>query len=335
MYLSLRIAALLSVVAGSFSTYTAKRCSEHNATVQPIHIFPNGTSLESLAVRANGQILATVITTPDLYLINPTINSSVSLIHTFPGYTSLLGIVEVELDQFYVIAGNFSFAGDVSTTGSYSVFHVDMGLYLYPALDSFVRKVADFPDGQLLNGLGLLCKEKGLVYIADSYAGVVRLLNVYTGGNHVAINDTLTQPATDGLGVNGVHVSPDSKYLYFTNTNRKILARVPIHPDGRAIGQAKVVASDIPVDDFTFDRDGNVILALNSDNEIGKIDVETGDVMVLAGSLDSTLLEDPTMVRFGRRGEDKRSVYVSRNGGIGEATQVGGGVLRIDLGELA
>lgn len=211
-----------------------------------------------------------------------------------------------------------------------------MGLYLYPALTSFVKKVSDFPDGQLLNGLGLLSKEKGLVYITDSFAGVVLLLNVYTGENHVAINDTLTQPATEGgVGANGVHVSPDSKYLYFTNTDRKILARVLINSNGSAIGLAQTIASDIPVDDFTFDRYGDVILALNSNNEIGKIDVETGNLTVLAGNLNSTLLEDPTMVAFGRRKEDRTCVYVSRNGGIGEVTQVGGGVLKIDLGGLA
>ncbi|KAE9402855.1 hypothetical protein BT96DRAFT_956143 [Gymnopus androsaceus JB14] len=285
----------------------------------PIHVFPNGTSLESLAIRANGQILTTVITAPELYLVDPTINSSATLIHTFSAYEVLTGIVEVEFDQFYVIAGNYSFVSG-TTPGSYSIFHVDM--------------VADVPEGQLLNGLGLLSREEGLIYVADSFAGVIRLLNVYTGEIHVAINDTLTQPATeDGLAVNGVHVSPsgEKKYAYFTNTDRGILARVLIHPNGSAIGQAEIVASNLPVDDFTFDRDGNVIQALIGANEVVKIDVETGNVTLLAGSLNSTVLEEPTMAQFGRREDDRKSVYVSRNGGFGKATQVGGAVLRIEL----
>ncbi|KIK68469.1 hypothetical protein GYMLUDRAFT_215098 [Collybiopsis luxurians FD-317 M1] len=322
----LRVVALLSAFSGCFSAYVGKRSTQ----VKDIYDFPNGTSLESLAVRANGrEILTTVITSAELYLIDLEHNSKATLLHSFPGYSSLLGITEILQDQFYVVAGNFSFDGDVSVTGSYSVFHVDMALYPIPPS---VSKVADFPDGQLLNGLGVLSKERGLVYVADSYAGVIRLLDVYTGENSVAINVALTQaPSGGGLGANGVHVSPDSQYVYFTNTGLQILARIRIDSNGSPIGEAEVVASDIAADDFTFDKDGNVIQALNGFNEVAKIDVKSGNVVVLAGSTDSTELEEPTMVRFGREESDKNSVYVSLNGGLGRSTQEGGSVKRIDF----
>lgn len=90
--------------------------------VHVVHEFPKGTWIENIALRANDQILINIATTPDLYQVDPLSHYEPILIHSFPGYTSLLGIAEVDPDVFYVIAGNFSLKTFQPTPASNSVF---------------------------------------------------------------------------------------------------------------------------------------------------------------------------------------------------------------------
>src|ERR1700723_2236117 len=78
--------------------------TDFNTTLptRDMYQFPNETWVENLAVRQNGQILVTVLTAPELYLVDPFhTNSPVTLIHRIPEATSLLGIVELHQDIFY------------------------------------------------------------------------------------------------------------------------------------------------------------------------------------------------------------------------------------------
>lgn len=72
-----------------------------------------------------GQVLVTVLTSPDLYLIDPAHPQPV-LVHSFSGYLSLLGIAEVQHDNFYMIVGNYSQPTNTNTPGSWNLYHVNM-----------------------------------------------------------------------------------------------------------------------------------------------------------------------------------------------------------------
>jgi len=75
------------------------------ALVEIIHEFPLGTWVENLAVRKNGQILASILTTPEIYLVDPSQQPpTAALVATFPAL-GCLGIAEVKPDLFYVITG--------------------------------------------------------------------------------------------------------------------------------------------------------------------------------------------------------------------------------------
>ena len=64
------------------------------------------TWVENLAIRSNDAILATLLTTPELYQIDPSQRTDPILIHTFPFALGLAGITEAEPDVFYIVAGN-------------------------------------------------------------------------------------------------------------------------------------------------------------------------------------------------------------------------------------
>ena len=70
-------------------------------------------------IRQNGQILVTAFSTSELYQVDPThpLNSH-TVIHRIPGAGSL-GIVEMQQDMFYVIAGNWSTFIFNTASGSY------------------------------------------------------------------------------------------------------------------------------------------------------------------------------------------------------------------------
>ena len=93
----------------------------HRPVLHDVWQFPNGTWVENLAVRSNGQILATLLSIPELYQVDPIGGQHPQLIHRFPMVTGLTGITEVEKDVFVVIAGNWSLKTLSTTPGSYSM----------------------------------------------------------------------------------------------------------------------------------------------------------------------------------------------------------------------
>ena len=102
-----------------------------------VHQFTKGTYVENIRARQNGQLLVTFVSpSADVYLIDPaasslapTSNATVTLVHSFTSYAGLLGITEVQPDQFYVTAGNFSLATGDLGAGTWSVWSIDIRNY--------------------------------------------------------------------------------------------------------------------------------------------------------------------------------------------------------------
>ncbi|KAL1740334.1 hypothetical protein HDZ31DRAFT_47702, partial [Schizophyllum fasciatum] len=297
-------------------------------------------SVENLAVRHTGHVLASVDSAPELYQIDPfTAEPKAALVHEFEGYGGLLGIVELDEDQFYVAAGNFSVFTLESVPGSWSIFHVDLSSFSAFANGSiespaFVEKVTDIPESELLNGLGVFSVEDELVYVADSGSGVIYLVDVRTGDYWPAIQDPLSvkgDPMPSYPAANGVHYHAASQSVYFTNVAQEVFARVPVAANGSQAGPAEVVVQGELYDDFLVDEAGNAIAAVFGSNDVMRIDTASGNTTVIAGGQNCTELQAATAVAKGRTEKDANSLYVSRNGGIGSATVVGGGIVRIDL----
>ncbi|KAL1759046.1 hypothetical protein FB107DRAFT_246514 [Schizophyllum commune] len=341
MFNRIHLAVLFGIV--SLAIYKAPTFLNQGHAVTPsiheVYAFPVNTSVENLAVRRSGEVLATVDSAPELWHIKPFSSEEPTLVYNFPGYESLLGIVEVEDDQFYVAAGNFSVFTLASAKGSYAIFHVDMSAFRASQgavqTSAVIKKVTDVPEGELLNGLGLFSKEKGLVYVADSGSGIIYLLNVHTGAYWPAIHDALSvkgDPYPYYPAANGVRYDARGRAVYFTNVAQAVFARVPVFANGSANGAAEVVAKGELYDDFVLDEDANALIAVFGSSDVIRIDGRTGESTAIAGSTNSTDLQAATAVAWGRTKRDSRSLYVSRNGGVvGFPTPVGGAVMRIDL----
>lgn len=193
----------------------------------PIHDvwqFANGTWVENIAVRANGQLLVTFISSPELYQVDPFETKTPAPVHRLPDALSALGIAEIEYDIFAVISGNWSDKTFTTTPGSYSVWKVDVrsfennadGTIVSPAV---VTKITDLPEGIFLNGLTLLRQEKETILISDAGAGLVWRVNTCRGEYKVILEYVLMNPKAGAfpvLGTNGIHIH--NGFVYFTNT---------------------------------------------------------------------------------------------------------------------
>lgn len=307
--------------------------------VEIIHEFPHNTWVENLAVRSNGKVLVTLITTPDLYQIDPfTPNSAPVLVHHFADHKAVFGITETTTDIFYVATSNYSSADptDPNPVGAYDIYEVDIR---HGASKAILTKNANLPNARLPNGMTTLRASDGIILIADSFAGLLYRLNTHTKQVAIAIDDpTMKAPPTSKtpFGINGIKIR--DRFLYFTNSATSSLVKIPISPiDGTATGPAVVLTTNAKgADDFILDRAGDAFIAENNLNNLAFLGPRGGNVTVLTGAplTDPTVLAGPTACAFGRRHEDRRSLYISTTGGIASGLNVptlGGTLSRVDL----
>ena len=302
-------------MATSFAPSTNLGTS-HGLRIWYASTFPVYDAADSVqAVRANGQILATDSSKGVVHLIDPANPAAEPLIVAqFPTGSVPTGIAEMEDDVFYVnnelgYVYNFTF-----NANSASVWKVDMRAYS-STNEASVSKVVDVAGAAALNGMVTVCKDQGILLLADSEAGLIWRLNVNTLAYEVVLDDALLKPnatAHPPFGVNGVRISGST--LYFSNTNYGYLATVPISSDGTPTGAPTLLTSDVPTaDDFAIGRDGSVWLCQNVDNTFVHIS-PSGQIETIAGGQHSTELVGPVSTVFGRRPEDRDTLYIGTDG---------------------
>jgi predicted secreted protein len=276
-----------------------------------IYQFPNGTQLENVAVRHNGHILVTPLSSADLYEVDPFAGSA-KLVHTFSKANGLLGITEIEKDVFAVISGVLDRATNVQVNGSFIVWRVDL-----TRESAIVSQIVQVAESQVLNGITPLNGKEKTVLISDSTAGVVWRLNTETGSHAIVLDDALLKPnpAFPPVGVNGVKVRDG--YLYFTNSFQEIFCRVKVDlHTGKPLAAIEVVATGVFGDDFALGKGGDAYVAGNPLNVITKVGLD-GTAKVIAGGLNDTTVAGATSAAFGRTGRDEDVLYVVTNGAKG------------------
>ena len=292
------------------------------------------------AVRSTGEILATDLAASTLYIIDPNNPSSAPQpLHHFPNTTLLTGITELAPDIFYLQ----SVAGDISTftfqPHSNIVWKIDLRAYDVTGI-AVVHEVVRVKEAKLLNGMCILSATEGTLLMADSQAGVLWKLCARTGVYEVAADHELLKPTPQGkpaFGINGVHVV--GGLLYFSNTNRGLLARVPVSKRGVEMQDVKIMSRDVlSADDFAVDgRDGSVWLTLNTGNRLVHV-FEDGRVDVIAGGGNSTELLSPVSAVWGRTERDRDVLYVGTDGlSVDSETKTmttNGKIVKIETGRL-
>ncbi|KAF2802216.1 uncharacterized protein BDZ99DRAFT_454955 [Mytilinidion resinicola] len=322
--------------------------SNHDPSPYPVsllHQFPPGVWAENLATTSTNSLLITIMSTPDLLLYDPAAPSlPPTLLHSFADngpYASLLGIAATSANSFAVVAGNYSLTSAGAIPGTFAIFTITL-----PPTGSLqtpqVKLLAPLPDAQFINGLVYHAYPSPAVLAADSTLGTITRIELATGAVSTLLEVEAFKPCGDSKeGLNGFHIHAPTSTLYFTNSACRTFGKVPVRRDGSQAGEARVtVTYPAPYffDDFALGGDGTAWVAVSNGNGIARI-AEDGEVEVVAGSVNSTEVAEPTALVWGREGEvgkgGERVLYVTTGGALGDPINgtvvVGAQVLRIGV----
>lgn len=304
-----------------------------------------GTWLENIAVRPNGDLLATLIQpTPDIIIVrDPSHEPSTELLTSIPELSRLLGITEVATgkagEETYLVVGD---DGNEACSAYTVTFGRDEDG------KPTVSRVVDFDaDTSFVNGVTSIPGIDNAVLIADS-AGLIGHLDLSTGTFNASAFDypaLKPDPASAlSIGVNGIKIHDG--YLYFSNTDFASLFRVAINTKGypSPCAATELVANlttigVAAVDDFTFDKDGNIYVTSNLDNKLVYVEVSSGEgTVVVGGDLEMTVAGD-TAAAFGRGDDDAETLYVVTSGAqgapVGGNKTEGAKVVAVDTSKLS
>ncbi|MCJ1469410.1 hypothetical protein MMC07_008043 [Pseudocyphellaria aurata] len=277
--------------------------------VETVHTFPLNFFVENIAVRSSGGILVTVLNRNELIYIYPSQDKQEPVVlHTFSAAPS--GIVEAEVDRFYVSVGT------IGQRGSYAVFEVNMSEFNGDGTSAAVTKVADVPEALFLNGSALLNRNQGIILLADSIVGAVYRLQISLAKVDVWIQHKLLEKVTDNPmmpGLNGIKVYKDA--LYLSNTDAKTFLRAAIDGSGISTGEMELLQEKLNVDDFAFDVQGSSYLTTHVFQSVVKLR-EDGTRSRIAGAPGDRTCAGTTAAAFGRTDTDRTSLYVTTNGGM-------------------
>ncbi|GME60473.1 Six-bladed beta-propeller TolB-like protein [Neofusicoccum parvum] len=290
---------------------------------QTIYQFPDGTWVENIAVRSNGNLLVTLLTSPELYEIDPSRpeSSSAHLVHRFDGNVGLFGITEVEADVFAVVGGNFSSTSPSANTSSFAIWTADFSNCAGEEDAPRISQAVAVPGAALLNGMTTL--EDGIVLVADSTLGNVRRVDTRSGAVTIVLADEETMGwgnASAPVGIDGVR--REDGYLYYTNLIKGLFCRVRINEaSGEAAGPFEVVADGLAeADDFAV-RDGIAYVMEGAVEGVVRVGRD-GEKEVLVDGFGDPAGVGSTSAQFGR-GEDKGILYVVTGGGKVAAVDIG------------
>jgi hypothetical protein len=179
------------------------------------------------------------------------------------------------------------------------------------ATDGTVELLVEIPEAQFLNGLTRLNQDCYL--IADSYRGAIWELNVLAKTASIWLeHPDLARTSSDRTtpGVNGLKVYEN--FLYASNTEKQQIVRIPILADGLA-GEPEIFLTELNIDDFAFDRDGNLYGTTHVFNSVVKINSDSRTVTTIA-QLEQGMAGS-TALAFGSD-NNHTGVYVTTNGGM-------------------
>ncbi|KHN95588.1 Six-bladed beta-propeller, TolB-like protein [Metarhizium album ARSEF 1941] len=287
----------------------------------------NGTWLENIVVRSNGAILATqLLNESNIWTIKKpeSCYSSLELVTSLPFANASVGITRITdingLETYVIAGGNFS-NGESPAPGEYTVYTLQ---FLNKYSEEFkLRKIAALgPSSISANGIISSDEYPGVVFIADSFTGLIGRLDVSTGRFQQGVWSYKELKAPPGLrtGVNGVKLY--QSHLYWTNSELVAVYKVPITASGwpvpDAVPQLVANLSSVAsiVDDFVIDSRGNIYSATNLDNTIIFSDVKTGRSKVVAGGLKDFILEGVGALAIGRERHGEILLYGATSGGL-------------------
>ncbi|KAL2669928.1 hypothetical protein Neosp_015094 [[Neocosmospora] mangrovei] len=194
----------------------------------------SGSWFENLAIRPDGQIIATRMDIPELWLINPITRKGHSLI-TIPGVSGAIGISQQTSNTYIVGAGNVTADPFNFEPGSMKIFLLEFKGG-YPIL----KLVTDLPDAMFINGITPWSKTE--VLVSDTVLGAVYQIDIRKGTSNETFfrvpitNDFAIAGSVEtilsGISMDDFALTPED-IAYIATVGRGEIVRVDL--DGNAV----------------------------------------------------------------------------------------------------
>jgi len=272
--------------------------------------FPPGTFLESIAVSTDGTLFVSSHLDGKVFRMGA---DGVSVVHAaIAGKATGLALTP---------------AGDLLLT-AWDADGLPVVFSISP--QGAATLLATMPEAIFLNGLTPLSPSTYLM--ADSYRGAIWHLNLADRSVGLRLEHPLLArrsedrefPAVNGLKIHG-------QMLYASNTERMQLIQIPIQPNGQP-GEPEIFSNPSILDDFAFDREGNLYGTTHIYNSVVKI---TPDRRITIIAEAEQGMAGSTALAFGAGAGDHTSLYVVTNGGLSFPLPSGlesARVVRLDIG---
>jgi hypothetical protein len=274
---------------------------------QIIAEFPPNTFLESIAIAPNNTIFITSHLEGKIFRIEP--NQDPVLHAEISGKATGLAVLAA---QDLLMTG-------WDQDGVSTVYQV--------SFQGDVKPLLAIPEAMFLNGL--TCLAGGYYAIADSFRGALwefdairKTASIWLEHPLLARSSDREFPAANGVkGFKGA--------LYVSNTEKQHIVRIPILENALP-GEPEIFVDRVNVDDFAFDRQGNLYGATHIYNSVIKITPE-GNVSTIAQAEQG--MAGSTALAFGAD-DERRRIYVVTNGGLSYPLPTGietAKVVRLDV----
>ncbi|KAK7977237.1 hypothetical protein PG988_004727 [Apiospora saccharicola] len=266
----------------------------------------DGTWIENVAARANGDLLFTVLQpAPQLFSLTAVQSGDPqsTQLFQFPNMTGVLGITEVSPDVFVVAGGNFKGTATpiLGTFSLWRVSLVDADISceincIYGGKKPSFDKLMDLPDKVYPNGLTSVPDRPGVILVADSMGSLLRI--------DVTSNKTDTVAAIPEMapvqgwpflmGINGIKIY--NGHVYWSNSFAATMYRMAIDADGFAVPATSSTTS-LPA---TTTKDDAGTPTFTATTEVGNnnstdVTVETVVTMPITFMDDFAIDEDGTL----------------------------------------
>ncbi|UBF28825.1 DJ-1/PfpI family protein [Kovacikia minuta CCNUW1] len=280
------------------------------APAQIIAEFPVNTFLENIAANEQGDLFVTSYEEGKIYRVTPA--GKVEEYASIGG--NLAGIA-------FEPEGSLLAAGTVDQTPV--VYRIDQ--------TGAIATLITLPDAVFLNGMTYLTNNRYL--IADSFKGAIWEIDATAKTAQIWLQHERLAPSEAKFppfpAANGLKVYNNT--VYISNTQRQQLIRIPLQADYTA-GPLEVFLTNVNLDDFAFDAEGNLYAATHVYNSVVRISPD-GQVTAIAKAEQG--MAGSTALAFGRTSADSQSLYVTTNGGMSLPLSDGvqsGKVVRLDVG---
>jgi hypothetical protein len=301
-----------------------------------LHHWPNGTWVENISVRPNGNLLVTT-STPDgsVWEVKEPWNDNpeVEQVYNFDEWVDrLIGIGETTPDK-YVVVGSRFYSPDAQSSHVARTFCAMELDYSGNVTKPTARLIAWMPESYLLQGVAALPWDPETVLISDQYVlkprqvqidwtpspGQIWTLDTRTGEYNLVLTDhaelNTTYAKGPDVGIDGIKIRDHD--LFWVNQDDSGIYRTKIDDDGVPVEPVKIdkiAEYNTMWDDMAFDPFNenvfwatglNAVFAATLDGKVVPVDgVGTSDNLTLPG---------PTACAFGKTEKDKNILYVTGN----------------------